>query len=289
MNVFNSSRSTGPGGATRRTDTHNVSQVWVPPGCFLMGTDPKVDHPAQEASTHVNEFPQHRVCITKGFWLDEYEVTNASYRDFIGDGGYIKQKYWSPAGWKWKTDNSVQPDPYNELLSKQPRGNLTYYEAEAYAHWRGGRLPTEAEWEYAARGPNNFIYPWGNDYNYKAPPGQVVIDPNDPGNFVALGKPKPAGPSIVGSYPVNKSWVGAYDMAGNVYEWVTDIYDANYYASSPMNDPKGPTSGTTGSEYIVRGGSWQANLYWARTAARHNQTADFTRPIFGARIASDAQ
>src|SRR5258707_9193654 len=110
MNVFNSSRSTGPGGATRPTDTHNVSQVWVPPGCFLMGTDPKVDHPAQEVDTHVNEFPQHRVCITKGFWLDEYEVTNASYRDFIGDGGYIKQQYWSPAGWKWKTDNSVQPD-----------------------------------------------------------------------------------------------------------------------------------------------------------------------------------
>ena len=126
---------------------------------------------------------------------------------------------------------------------------LTWFEAEAYAAWRGGRLPTEAEWEYAARGPESPVYPWGDTFD------------RDKANVLNSVSPKP-----VGSYPTGVSWVGANDMAGNAMEWVSDWLGVDYYASSPATDPTGPATGTT---KVEKGGWWGSNEFVARSAYRH--------------------
>lgn len=219
-----------------------ISQVWVPAGCFMMGSDPAKDMEAQG-----NEQPTHAVCITQGFWLDQFEVTNASFQRFIDAGGYTTREYWSQAGWinKGSADTSGacagEPD--------EPRVCVTWFEAEAYANWRNGRLPTEAEWEYAARGQQAFIYPWGD-----------LWDSNKANADNNLGRRV-----TVDSYSNGKSWVGAYNMSGNVWEWVSDWYGEDYYEESPKNDPTGPADGFA---HVVRGGSWFHSGSFSRAAFR---------------------
>ncbi len=166
--------------------------------------------------------PQHQVCFEEPFWIDVYEVTNALY----GSSGA-----WEGAD--------------------LPRESVTRSEALAHCEERGARLPTEAEWEYAARGPDGLIFPWGNDFN-----GELTnfCDTNcsrEWENTEFNDGYKNTAP--VGSYPGGVSWVGAYDLSGNVWEWVNDWFDEEYYAESPGINPQGPASG----EYpTVRGGSW---------------------------------
>jgi formylglycine-generating enzyme required for sulfatase activity len=126
---------------------------------------------------------------------------------------------------------------------------VTWYEAEAYARWRDGRLPTEAEWEYAARGPESLVYPWGNTFDENK--ANVILSP---------------GLTPVGSYPDGVSWVGAHDMAGNAMEWVQDWLDVDYYKLNEQYDPQGPETGTV---KIEKGGWWGSNAFVARSAYRH--------------------
>ena len=199
-------------------DFGGVTMVQVPVGCFKMG----------RADGIVTQKPVHDVCITKPFWLDKTEVTNKQY----GTPG----TYWG--------DN-------------QPRESITWSAANAFCAKRGGRLPTEAEWEYAARGPDNLTYPWGNSSNVWE---FAVDDTNQTDGYQTAN---------VGSKPNGKSWVGALDMSGNVYEWVNDWYDAAYYKNSPKNDPQGPPSGQS---RVIRGGRWvykrQYNNWTLRAADR---------------------
>ncbi len=247
-----------PTAGQSRFDAKGIEQVWVPAGSFLMGTDAasiealKTQQPAPDRfilGEFPNEQPQHEVQITKGYWIDRYEVTNKSFKAFVDDGGYTKREYWSDAGWEWISGQLVEMMPRFCLgnLPDNPVACVTWYEAEAYAAWRGGRLPTEAEWEYAARGPQSLTYPWGNEFD------------SSRCNLVDSSGLKP-----VGSYPNGASWVGALDMAGNVMEWVQDwLAD---YGEGPAIDPSGPA---TGKVKVEKGGWWGATYYTARSAYRH--------------------
>jgi formylglycine-generating enzyme required for sulfatase activity len=217
-----------------RIDAKGVEQVWVPPGCFEMGSSLAEDLHASAVET-----PRHTVCISSGFWLDRFEVTNESFTRFVKDGGYLERRYWSEEGWRVHQD---RPNPYPDLRqfrgSLQPKVKLSWYEAEAYAAWRGGVLPSEAQWEWAARGPESRRYPWGETFR----DGLSNMDRLDLRCTVK-----------VGSYPGGRSWCGAEDMAGNVAEWVADGWDPVAYRHAPLCDPFTPPSGRV---RVLRGGSW---------------------------------
>ncbi len=134
-------------------------------------------------------------------------MTNKSFQTFVAEGGYKNQAFWSVSGWKWLNEQPMNMLPRFCLgnAPDNPVACITWYEAEAYANWRGGRLPTEAEWEYAARGKQSLVYPWGNEFD------------SSRGNIVEKTGMKP-----VGSYPSGACWIGAVDVAGNVMEWVQD-------------------------------------------------------------------
>ena len=241
-----------------RLDGHGIQQVWVPAGSFLMGTSgasvqalEALDPPGFVRGEFPSEQPQHEVRITRGFWIDKYEVTVAAFQAFVEAGGYQDQALWSEAGWAWLGEQPISklPRPCSSHGLDHPRLCVTWYEAEAYANWRGGRLPTEAEWEYAARGPESRAYPWGDEW--------------DPGRCNVLQSP---GPMPVGSFPQGASWVGAEDMAGNAMEWVRDWLDVEYYKGGSMTNPSGPAEGTI---KIEKGGWWGSNLFVARSAYRH--------------------
>jgi formylglycine-generating enzyme required for sulfatase activity len=239
-----------------RVDPKGIEQVWVPEGSFLMGTDEasveklkQLKPPPFVFGEFAREQPQHQVRITKGYWIDKYEVTNEAFQAFVDDGGYKDQALWSTEGWGWLSRQSVSQLPRN-CLDEQPDNPIacvTWYEAEAYAKWRDGQLPTEAEWEYAARGPQSLVYPWGNDFD------------NSLCNLLDSAGTKP-----VGSYPAGASWVGALDMAGNVMEWVQDWLGP--YSADAVDNPPGPA---TGKVKVEKGGWWGSNLFVARSAYRH--------------------
>jgi formylglycine-generating enzyme required for sulfatase activity len=182
----------------------------------------------------LNEEPQHQVCLD-GFWIDPYEVTNALY-----------------AGWG----------------DQRPRANVTWTEARNFCTGRGMRLPTEAEWEYAARGSNSMIYPWGNEF---ASSNAVYV--NNSGNQTAL----------VGSYPSGQSWVGAYDMGGNVKEWTSSLFWSYPYVSTD-----GRENPNTSGDRVVRGGAFYDQPYILRGAGRNWTAAATADWAVGFRCAMDA-
>ncbi len=195
---------------------NGMQMAFVPAGCFMMGS-----------TEEKNEQPVHKVCFDEPFWIDVYEVTNEAF------GSTGCESY------------SSEPD--------QPRNCVNWIDSLAHCESRGARLPTEAEWEYAARGPDGLVYPWGNDF---------VAD-NVVGLENSYGQTAPGG-----SKPGGVSWVGVYDLSGNLWEWVSDWYDADYYASSREVNPQGPENG----QYrVLRGGSWDVSYStFLRGAYRYN-------------------
>jgi len=184
-----------------------VAMVLVPAGCFMMGS-----------TQYIDESPMHRVCFEEPFWIDRTEVTNGQFAAFNG---------------KAMTDSYFSGED-------RPREQITSTEAAAFCESRGTRLPTEAEWEYAARGPDGLVYPWGNEW-----------DQNRVIGFRNAGE----GTASVGGLPAGVSWVGALDMSGSVWEWVADWYGADYYETlaDGVVNPTGPASGNM---HVLRGGSW---------------------------------
>ena len=205
------------------------SMVVVPAGEFTMGS----------AAGDSDEQPEHKVHVD-AFSMDVYEVTVGQYAAFLQAKG-IDQ----PSDWKTMNQSAHQ---------KRPIANVDSTDASAYCKWAGKRLPTEAEWEKAARGTDGRIYPWGND----APtPLHANFGKSEWNNHGVLAP--------VGSFEAGKSPYGIYDMAGNVWEWVSDWYDYNYYKSSPSLNPTGPSSGGTKA---IRGGAWSSNPRAMRSTNR---------------------
>ena len=256
----------------QRVDAVGVVQVYVPAGCFMMGNDSM-----DSLSGHRSERPAREVCLTQPFWIDLFEVTNESYQKFMDAGGYGTRMYWSAAGWQWK-GMKTEPKAFGFGFKppQEPSLGVTWYEAEAYAAWRGCRLPTEAEWEYAGRGPESWIYPWGNEFIAD----HVVFW--DTATFYKEGGRWVAN---VGSRPAGASWVGALDMSGNISEWVVDWYEW-YDVNSPRNDPVGPS---TGDSRVARGGNFHSASYQIYLSRRMAWPPDSQIYYNGFRVVCSAQ
>lgn len=211
------------------------------------------------------EMPAHSVALD-GFWLDKTEVTVDQYTRCMEAGGC------SELGCQGES----------ELGSgDQPVVCVTHDQAAAYCEWAGARLPTEAEWEYAARGSQATRFPWGDEFdgtllNYCD--ANCTVHKRDPAYDDGYGRSAP-----VGSYPGGASWVGALDMAGNVWDMVDDWYGA--YSSEPQTNPLGPS---TGSRRVARGGSWHASQDHVRSALRTHMAVDQYNDHAGFRCASPA-
>lgn len=262
---------------TVRMDSKGIKQVWVPADCFTMGADDAeamvktLNAPSWVRKTLGFEAPAHEVCLTSGYWLDQFEVTNKAYQAFVEAGGYTNLDYWTEAGKAWLSGQNVAdlPTTCEDRELDHPRVCVTWYEAQAYAHWRSGRLPTEAEWEYAARGPKSLRFPWGNDWDQTK------------ANVVGS-----TGLTAVGSFPVGVSWSGAYDMAGNAMEWVQDWLDPDYPKLKVRDNPQGPDMG---SIKIEKGGWWGSNPFVARVSYKHYEDPpDYQDHHIGFRIMTPA-
>ena len=184
----------------------------------------------------------HTVALDS-FWLDQTEVTNAHYRQCAATGACS-----APTSCSWG-----EPTYEDETKEDHPVICVAWQDARNYCEWAGGRLPTEAEWEYAARGPDSVRFPWGDQFD-----GTRLnsCDGNCPhtGHKAEDYDDGHAKTAPVGSYPNGGSWCGALDMAGNVWEWVADWHGP--YPSEQQTNPTGPKSG---SERLIRGGSWYDN------------------------------
>ena len=245
-------------GSTQIHPVDEMELVYVPAGYFLMGiSDENISQilaicPSCDASSFKSQKPQKQVYLN-AYWIDRTEVTNAQFALFVSETGYrttAEEKgmsyvmirgnadfvYIDGADWRHPFGSG------SEIFDKgdYPVTQISWYDAVAYCKWAGRRLPTEAEWEKAARGTSGRLFPWGN------------TDPNDDllnYNF------NYAGPVKVGSFPDGISPYGTMDMAGNLLEWVYDFYDSTYYEIMPESNPTGPSSGDS---HPLRGGSWDS-------------------------------
>jgi formylglycine-generating enzyme required for sulfatase activity len=232
--------------------------VFVPAGNFTMGSTTG----GLFGEGVADEQPVHTVYLN-AFYIDKYEVTNAQFTSFIYAGGYTTPAFWSAAGWSARTLGGwTLPLYWNGAYHSGPAWpnfpvtGVSWYEAEAYANFTGKRLPTEAEWEKAARGADQRTYPWGErldvdraNYLGSGDPYEDDEDGSTPVGFYD-GRLHPNPPFQTTDSP---SPYGAYDMAGNVVEWVADWYQPDYYSASPVSNPPGPL---TGSYRVMRGGAW---------------------------------
>jgi formylglycine-generating enzyme required for sulfatase activity len=248
--------------------------VEVPAGPFLMGSSDD-DRDAQD-----DEKPQHEITLPT-YYIGKTEVTNAQFRPFVEGDGYTNPDYWGDDGWAWREANDhTHPGYWDDEEwngDEQPVVGISWYEAMAYARWLSAqtgddyRLPTEAEWEKAARGADGVIYPWGNEWQ------EGLANSKEAGE---------GGTVAVGSYPAGASPYGALDMAGNVWEWcvtkwvedypyqLEDEWTTEYLASKDLR--------------TVRGGSWFFEQRFARWLYRDDLIPRYRNLDLGLRLASSS-
>ena len=227
---------------TLEYDNSWKDMVYVPAGPFIMG-----------AAAAKDQQPPHEVYLD-AFYIDKYEVTNRQYRRFIRETHHRQPAY--PHDPQWSGD-------------EQPVVGVSWEDANAYAKWAGKRLPTEAEWEKAAKGLKVRRYPWGNDWQLRS------------ANTAEANRKITA---KVGSYPFGISPFGAYDMLGNVWEWCADWYSATYYRRSPRKNPRGPSTGRT---RVIRGGSWNERGELLSVSTRKSLAPQVRLTTVGFRCAKD--
>jgi len=220
------SRETKPApGQVHENARDGLKYVWIPPGTFMMGCSPG-DEKCVSGTT-----PAHQVTITRGFWIGQTPVTVGAYKRFATAAGR-RMIPGPPSDRGWMNENT-------------PIVKVTWDDAQAYCGWISGRLPTEAEWEYAARGGST-------DLRYGPIDEIAWYQNNSGGQTHEVAQKRPNG-------------FGLYDTLGNVWEWVNDWFDTRYYESSPSQDPQGPARGR---ERVQRGGSYVDDHMFIRAPAR---------------------
>jgi len=237
-------------GSTMINEIDRAEMVYVPAGEFTMGSE--------EPKAWSREAPAHLVYLDS-YWIYKYEVTNAEYRLCIESG---------------ICDADIDNYPDNQY----PAIFVNWNDAQNYCTWSGGRLPTEAEWEKAAKGIVNRRFPWGNDV--WCPVGGHEIPQSDRDPIGCLDE----GPGPVGGFPKGASPYGALDMAGNVWEWVSDWYSTAYYANSAYESPPGPNEGDL---KIFRGGSWAYDYWYSRVTFRFYASPNYSNDEIGFRCVVD--
>jgi len=232
-------------GASKISPKDGMEQVYVPEGEFVMGS-----------SDGENDEQPAREVVLDGFWMDKTEVTNAQYAQCVSDGACEEPK---------------RTEFYETAMYKDhPVVHVSWFDAQAYCEWAGRRLPSEAEWEKAARGTEEQMYPWGHEnlnkglLNFGGHVGETTV---------------------VGTYPDGASPYGALDMAGNVMEWTADWYDEDYYAWMLGENPVGPV---VGKQRVLRGGSWNSIEWVVRSSDRNTAYPEGASNTRGFRCAENA-
>jgi formylglycine-generating enzyme required for sulfatase activity len=230
-------------GDIRKSPLDGALVVYIPAGKFLQGSS------GSDQDAQTNEKPQRSVTIN-GFWIDLNKVTNGMYHRCELDMGCK-----APNKNNWPVLGDAKGYYNNPAFDDYPVVNVTWSQAKDYCTWAGRRLPTEAEWEKAARGTDGRIYPWGD----QKPNDQLL---NYANNLTHTNR--------VGLYPDGTSPYGVLEMAGNTLEWVSDMYDEIYYAYAPLNNPIGPTKSGIDMR-VIRGVSWKLDESHARAASRQGK------------------
>ncbi len=278
---------THPAGEVWRRSADGMDMLFVPAGQFIMGSDremlkyarqlcavskPGLAAAACKAAAFADEAPAHRVGVD-AFWIDRTEVTNGQYRACVQAG------VCAPPGLK---SSFSRPSYYdNPAYEAYPVVNVVWQMAARYCSWANARLPTEAEWEYAARGTESRVYPWGNTFektrlNYCDASCALISD-----SSYDDGYPDTA---PVGSFPSGSSWIGALDMAGNVREWVGD-----WLGKYPSGGGANPKGAEVGELKIPKGGSWYDTPDDVRSANRGGESLEYFRDNLGFRCAKDVR
>ena len=233
------STPTAGAGSSMTAPIDGMTLVFVPEGPFLMGY----------SGGYNDEQPEHTVTLD-AFWIDKTEITTGAYAACVQAGTCKPPSRF--------TGNAIDHLYGNPATTDYPVIYVSWKDAETYCNWAGMRLPTEAEWEKAARGTDGRLYPWGN-----TPPNDQLENFDDHVMDVVR----------VGSYPDGASPYGALDMAGNVWEWTADWYGKDYYSQSASANPTGPETGT---KRVLRGGSWIFDAPGSRTSYRYSKDPTYS-------------
>ena len=279
VSLFATANWLGIGMPTARVPSTPTLPVWVPAlvkvpaGPFLMGSS---DADTQASS---DEKPQQNVTLDT-YWIGKTEVTNVQFRPFVAGDGYTNREYWTETGWAWQQENKLtQPAYWNEAQwngDTQPVVGVSWFEAVAYCRWLSKqtghefRLPSEAEWEKAARGPDDLIWPWGNTWEAgRSNSGEAGGKQTTP----------------VGQYPTGASPYGALDMAGNVWEWGATKWQTYPYQLEDEYEWQA-TYLAADVGRVFRGGSWYGDQKSVRGAYRNYKHARYRYNDLGLRVAS---